>query len=106
MCSTKAIGRICCKVLPNRLPGLTGLSILVVLASTSNNWSVRKLGGRRWKLLHRLAYVAAIVLIYHQSIAGKGHWYISRWLLFLLVGLEAARLIKKFWIRKTHTERA
>ncbi len=85
--------------------GLTGLSILVVLASTSNNWSVRKLGGKRWKLLHRLAYVAAIVLIYHQSIAGKGHWYISRWLLFLLVGLEAARLIKKFWIRKTRPER-
>jgi methionine sulfoxide reductase heme-binding subunit len=84
--------------------GLTGLSILVVLASTSNNWSVRKLGGRRWKLLHRLAYVAAIVLIYHQSIAGKGHWYISRWLLFLLVGLEAARLIKKFWIKKTRPE--
>jgi hypothetical protein len=25
-------------------------------------------------------------------------------LLFLLVGLEAARLIKKFWIRKTHAE--
>jgi methionine sulfoxide reductase heme-binding subunit len=81
--------------------GLTGLSILVVLALTSNNWSVRKLGGKRWKLLHRLSYVAAIVLIYHQTIAGKGHWYISRWLLFLLVGLEAARLIKKFWIKKT-----
>jgi methionine sulfoxide reductase heme-binding subunit len=81
--------------------GLTGLSILVVLALTSNNWSVRKLGGKRWKLVHRLAYVAAIVLIYHQTIAGKGHWYISRWLLFLLVGLEAARLIKKFWIKKT-----
>jgi len=86
--------------------GLTGLSILVVLALTSNNWSVRKLGRKRWKLLHRLAYVAAIVLIYHQSIAGKGHWYISRWLLFLLVGLEGARLIKKFWIKKTHAERA
>jgi hypothetical protein len=28
-------------------------SILVVLALTSNNWSVRKLGGKRWKLLHR-----------------------------------------------------
>src|ERR1700736_501343 len=86
--------------------GLTGLTILVLLGLTSNNWAVRKLGGKRWKLLHRLAYVAAIVLIYHQSIAGKGHWYISRWLLFLLVGLEAARLIKKFWIRKTHPERA
>jgi Predicted membrane protein len=80
--------------------GLTGLTILVILALTSNNWSVRKLGGKRWKLLHRLAYLAAIVLIYHQSIAGKGHWYISRWLLFLLVALEGARLVKKFRFKK------
>src|ERR1700722_12040237 len=71
--------------------GLAGLSILVFLASTSNNWAVKKLGGKRWKLLHRLVYLAAIVLIYHQSIAGKGHWYVARWLLFLLVALERAR---------------
>ena len=80
--------------------GLAGLSILVLLGLTSNNWAVRKLGGRRWKLLHRLVYVAAIVLIYHQSIAGKGHWYVARWLFFLLVALEGARLAKKFWFNK------
>jgi methionine sulfoxide reductase heme-binding subunit len=80
--------------------GLAGLSILVLLASTSNNWAVRKLGGKRWKLLHRLAYLAAIILIYHQSIAGKGHWYVARWLLFLLVGLEGARLVKKTWFSR------
>lgn len=80
--------------------GLAGLSILVLLGLTSNNWAVRKLGGRRWKLLHRLVYVAAIVLIYHQSIAGKGHWYVARWLFFLLVALEGARLAKKFWFSK------
>lgn len=80
--------------------GLAGLSILVLLASTSNNWAVKKLGGKRWKLLHRLAYVAAILLIYHQSIAGKGHWYVARWLLFLLVFLEGARLVKKFGLKK------
>ena len=74
--------------------GLAGLSILVVLALTSNNWSVRKLGAKRWKLLHRLAYVAAMILIYHQSIAGKGHWYIARWLLLSLLFLQTARLIK------------
>jgi methionine sulfoxide reductase heme-binding subunit len=74
--------------------GLAGLTILVVLASTSNNWSVRKLGAKRWKLLHRLAYVAAVVLIYHQSIAGKGHWYVARWFLFLMLVLQTARVIK------------
>ena len=83
--------------------GLAGLSILVLLASTSNNWAVKKLGGKRWKLLHRLAYFAAIVLIYHQSIAGKGHWYVARWLLFLLTVLEGARLAKKFWLQQQTT---
>lgn len=86
--------------------GLAGLSILVLLASTSNNWSVRRLGGRRWKQLHRLAYLAAIVLIYHQSIAGKGHWYIARWLLVLLVALEGARIAKKFLFNKLAAKRA
>jgi methionine sulfoxide reductase heme-binding subunit len=80
--------------------GLLGLSILVLLALTSNNWSVRKLGGKRWKLLHRLSYVAAIALIYHQSIAGKGHWYVARWLLLFLVALEGARLVKKIRSQK------
>jgi sulfoxide reductase heme-binding subunit YedZ len=85
--------------------GLAGLSILVLLALTSNNRAVRTLGGKRWKLLHRLAYVAAILLLYHQSIAGKGHWYISRWLIFLLLALEGARLAKKAWLNKRSVER-
>ena len=74
--------------------GAAGLIILVILASTSNQWSIRALGGRNWKLLHRLAYVAAGLLIYHQAIAGKGHWAIARWLLFLLATLQGARLAK------------
>ena len=74
--------------------GLTGLSILVVLALTSNNVSIRALGGKNWKLLHRLAYVAAAALICHQAIAGKGHWQIARWLLFPLAALQLARLVK------------
>lgn len=74
--------------------GAAGLIILVVLALTSNTWSVRKLGMRNWKRLHRLAYVAGAVLIYHQAIAGKGHWAIARWLLFPLATLQLARLIK------------
>jgi len=77
--------------------GLAGLSILVLLALTSNNFAVRKLGGRNWKWLHRLAYLAAALLIYHQAIAGKGHWHIARWLLFPLAGLQVARLAKLWW---------
>jgi methionine sulfoxide reductase heme-binding subunit len=70
------------------------LIILVILAMTSNQWSMRRLGGKNWKLLHRLAYVAAGLLIYHQAIAGKGHWDIARWLFFSLAALQLARLAK------------
>ena len=76
--------------------GFSGLTILVILALTSNQWSIRKLGGKNWKRLHRLAYVAAALLIYHQAIAGKGHWYIACWLFFTLVALELARLAKTY----------
>jgi sulfoxide reductase heme-binding subunit YedZ len=74
--------------------GLGGLSILVVLAVTSNQSSIRALRGRNWKRLHRVAYIAAALLIYHQAIAGKGHWQITRWLLFPLVALQVARVTK------------
>jgi methionine sulfoxide reductase heme-binding subunit len=80
--------------------GLGGLTILVVLAATSNNWMTRKLGGKNWKRLHRLTYLAGLLLIYHQSIAGKGHWYIARWLLLILVLLQLGRIAKKFGFRK------
>src|SRR6266404_5441282 len=74
--------------------GAAGLTILLTLAMTSNQWSVRLLGGKNWKLLHRLAYVAAGLLIYHQAIAGKGHWAVTRWLLFPLAALQLARFAK------------
>lgn len=37
--------------------GMISLAILIPLAITSNNWSIRKLG-RRWITLHKLVYVA------------------------------------------------
>ena len=84
--------------------GLAGLSILLVLTLTSNNLAIRLLGGRGWKRLHRLAYVAAAILIYHQAIAGKGHWYVARWLFFPLLSLQLLRLAKlmlaKFNLRR------
>ena len=85
--------------------GLAGLSILLILAGTSNNFSIRKLGGKNWKRLHRLAYAAAALLIYHQAIAGKGHWHIARWLLLSIVALQTARVTKTLLTRRPHTGR-
>jgi len=78
--------------------GLAGLSILIVLTLTSNLLSIRSLGAKNWKRLHRFAYLAAALLIYHQSIAGKGHWHTARWLFFPLLGLQLARIVKTLYI--------
>jgi ferredoxin-NADP reductase/DMSO/TMAO reductase YedYZ heme-binding membrane subunit len=50
------------------LVGIVGLGIMVPLAVTSTNRMIRRLGPNRWKLLHRLAYFAAI--------AGALHFYL------------------------------
>ncbi|HTA31132.1 MAG TPA: ferric reductase-like transmembrane domain-containing protein, partial [Candidatus Cybelea sp.] len=47
------------------MAGMTAWLLLVPLAATSTNWSIRKLGGKRWQALHRLVYVAAIAGVVH-----------------------------------------
>jgi methionine sulfoxide reductase heme-binding subunit len=45
--------------------GVLAWILLVPLAATSTNWSIRKLGGKRWNRLHKLVYLAAICGIIH-----------------------------------------
>ena len=51
--------------------GMAAWVLLVPLAATSTNWSIRKLGGKRWQALHRLAYVSAICGVIH-------YWWIVK----------------------------
>jgi sulfoxide reductase heme-binding subunit YedZ len=63
--------------------GMLGFACLVPLAATSNNWSVRRLGAR-WRVLHRLTYVAVVLGAVHFVMLVKG------WQLEPLVYLAAA----------------
>jgi methionine sulfoxide reductase heme-binding subunit len=45
--------------------GFTALVLLVPLALTSTAGWIRRLGGRRWQLLHRLVYISAICGVIH-----------------------------------------
>ena len=45
--------------------GLAALVLMVPLAATSSAEMIRRLGGRRWQALHRLAYAAAVASILH-----------------------------------------
>lgn len=53
------------------LSGLIGLALLLILAVTSNSWSVRRMGIKKWKRLHWLAHLTMIFLIYHQAAQEK-----------------------------------
>jgi sulfoxide reductase heme-binding subunit YedZ len=80
---------------PFQLTGLAALSILFVLAVTSANAVVRWLGGRKWKNLHRLAYVAAALIAYHQAAADKIFPMQVVWIFAPLGMLELARVLKQ-----------
>jgi len=45
--------------------GFAGFLLLIPLAVTSTAGWIRRLGGRRWQLLHRLIYIAAILGVIH-----------------------------------------
>ena len=45
--------------------GFTTLMLMLPLALTSTAGMIRRLGGRRWQMLHRLIYVAGITAILH-----------------------------------------
>ena len=50
------------------LLGLVGIIVLGALASTSNRWAMQRLG-KNWKRLHRLVYLAGIVVVTHSMLA-------------------------------------
>ncbi len=45
--------------------GFTGFVLLIPLAVTSTKLMIRRLGGERWRRLHRLVYAAAIAGVIH-----------------------------------------
>ncbi len=45
--------------------GFAAFVLLIPLAATSNQWAIRKLGGRRWQELHRSVYLIGILAAVH-----------------------------------------
>jgi len=80
---------------PFLVTGLVTFAILLVLAATSLNAAVRWLGGKRWKNLHRLAYVAAALAAYHQAAARKIFPVQVLWIFVPLAVLEVLRIIRQ-----------
>jgi methionine sulfoxide reductase heme-binding subunit len=76
--------------------GMIALVLLVPLAVTSTNAMIRRLGGRRWRNLHRLVYgIAPLAVLHFWMMVKADH---SRPLLYgmvatLLLGFRAAAAV-------------
>ncbi len=71
--------------------GMAGFALLLPLAVTSNNWSVRRLGPR-WRKLHKLVYPAVLLGGVHYVMLAKGFQLEPLLYLAAILGLLAFRL--------------
>lgn len=74
--------------------GFTALIGLGVLAATSTDGMVRRLG-RRWQKLHRLVYVIAILAILHFFLQSKSDVWEPIWMAGLYLWLMGWRLLDR-----------
>ena len=56
---------------PYIIVGMVGLLAMIPLALTSTDSAIRRLGGAKWRKLHRLAYVAGLAGALHFTILVK-----------------------------------
>lgn len=82
------------------LLGLAGFIILLLLAVTSNKWSIKNLK-RYWKPLHRFIYLAGVLVLLHAAFARKYDRRLIIIYAIIFAGLMVFRLpsIQK-WLRK------
>jgi len=73
--------------------GMLGFSLLIPLAITSNNWSVRKLGPA-WRKLHKLTYAAVILGGAHYLMLVKTWQAEPLIYMVVILGLLALKLRK------------
>ena len=72
--------------------GMAGLVLMLPLAATSNNLSIRKMGPVLWRRLHKLTYLIAILGGIHFVMASKT-WAIEPMVyLAVILGLLALRI--------------
>jgi len=83
--------------------GFAALLILLALAATSTRGMMRRLG-RRWKALHRLVYVAAVLGVWHFYWQVKLDTLDATIYAAVLAGLLGFRLWRRFAGRRAATQ--
>ena len=83
--------------------GFTGFVLLIPLALTSTTGWIRRLGGKRWRALHRLIYVSAIAGVIHYWCLVKADVSKPARYAFVLSLLLGYRVVA--WLVRRNTER-
>jgi sulfoxide reductase heme-binding subunit YedZ len=81
---------------PFILLGMTGFLLMLPLAVTSTNQMVKRLGGQRWAMLHRLVYLAAIAGVVHFWMLVKSDTSLPLTFAFIVFFLLGYRLLLKY----------
>ena len=70
--------------------GMAGFALMIPLALTSNNWSLRRMGAAAWRNLHRLTYAVVLLGAVHFVMVRKG-WQLEP-LIYLAVAVALLAL--------------
>jgi sulfoxide reductase heme-binding subunit YedZ len=81
--------------------GVTALLLLIPLAATSTTGMIKRLGGRAWRRLHRLVYVAAVLGCLHYIWLAK-KVLVQPW---IYGGILAVLLGIRLWDRGRHVSK-
>lgn len=81
---------------PFILFGMTAFVLMVPLAITSTNKMVKRLGGKRWAILHRLVYLSAIAGVVHFWMLVKSDVRLPLTFGFIVLFLLGYRLLAKY----------
>ena len=78
--------------------GMLALTSMIPLAATSTAGMIRRLGGARWRRLHRLAYVAGVAGVLHflwlAKVGRRTPYYYAGWLTVVL-GVRLVDLVRR-----------
>ena len=86
--------------------GFTAFMLMVPLAFTSTTGWIRRMGGKRWNLLHKLVYVSATLGVVHYWWKVKLDVTNPMYYAALVAALLGVRLVRWFARRQAPTARA
>ncbi|TAL01341.1 MAG: sulfoxide reductase heme-binding subunit YedZ [Rhodospirillaceae bacterium] len=82
--------------------GMSAFAMLTPLAVTSTDRMVRRLGGRNWRRLHRLAYLAGVAAVIHYILMVKAG-YVQPGIYALILGLLLGVRVINAWRQNLST---